>query len=236
MVTRCNSVARWCVFNSFWTTMRLFGTEEEDKIRLCIHSHYFLGSLHCCFWFFLVISWQKKNIFTFTWTFSYSLGSLLSSVFWLRLCNAGKDSVISIIICKAFAKLLISHRELWINIDGEWLQFTDGIKEGLTSLSVSRLSAAKSYRGPSGAPGRCHPRTAEPRGGAVDGYGQRARGHAQPHRGGTYAQRRHERSEQRVRDGTAVGQQTLPHGRSWEHVDTLESWVLGWWCVWGAAQ
>ena len=31
-VTQCNSVAYWCVFDSFWTTMELRGTEEWDVI------------------------------------------------------------------------------------------------------------------------------------------------------------------------------------------------------------
>lgn len=29
-----NIVAHWYVFNSFWTTIELHGSEEEDKIRL----------------------------------------------------------------------------------------------------------------------------------------------------------------------------------------------------------
>lgn len=30
--TQCNSAAHWCVFNSFWTTMKLYIIEELNKL------------------------------------------------------------------------------------------------------------------------------------------------------------------------------------------------------------
>ena len=40
-VAQCNSMTHRCVFNHFWTTMELCGTEEEDSSGL-IHSQYLL--------------------------------------------------------------------------------------------------------------------------------------------------------------------------------------------------
>lgn len=94
-------------------------------------------------------------------------------------------------------------------------------KAQLVTQQVFSVSAAKSYWGPFGAFGRCHPCSAEPRGWTIDRHGRWPRRHARAHWGCTHAQWRHGSSEQRIRDGTAISQQTLPHGRSWVS-------LLGW--------
>ncbi len=62
-VTQCNSVAHWRVVNSFWTTMELHGTEEEDKSGFETHTQYlledtFIAGFHLFMWFVD----NKKNI------------------------------------------------------------------------------------------------------------------------------------------------------------------------------
>lgn len=150
---------------------------------------------------------KQKNRFTFTWTCGYSLRRLcrLSSGIFDWLCHITHNLHS---LSEALKESQRSQKEHW---ESERRRFL---------ICVAR-SAAKSHRGPSGALGRCHPRATEPCGGTVHGYDQRAQWHAQPHRGRTYAQRRYGSSGKRVRDGTSVGQQTLPHGRTWEHVFIL---------------
>lgn len=80
-------------------------------------------------------------------------------------------------------------------------------------MPTSCRPAAKSHRGPSGAPGRRHPRAAQPCGGTVHRHERRPRRHAQPHRTRAHAQRRHGSSGLGLRLGAAGSQQTLAHGR-----------------------
>ncbi len=39
-VTQCHNMAHWYVLNSFWTTMELYGTEEEDISGLDTHMEF----------------------------------------------------------------------------------------------------------------------------------------------------------------------------------------------------
>lgn len=45
-VTKCNSVAHRCAFNSIWTADGLSGMEYH-----WVHSQYLLGSINWCFWY-----------------------------------------------------------------------------------------------------------------------------------------------------------------------------------------
>ncbi len=119
-VTQCNSVAHWCVFNSFWTQRNISGFDT--------HTQYLtVGSIDCRIWSFHGISWQKEK-YRILPVLSFNLANMSSKELhlWLHPIRLNSTNEIFSSCGAALHQLMFVKPKLQLSISAEaTVQTTD---------------------------------------------------------------------------------------------------------------